>query len=48
MSEVEKAAMLLRRKLSELEISGGVKSNDAVRLTESLYEIERLLGNGKE
>lgn len=43
MTEIEKAAMLLRRALSEKELVGEIKESDAVRLIESIYEAERLL-----
>ncbi len=43
MTEIEKAAMLLRRALSEKELAGEIKESDALRLIESLYEAERLL-----
>lgn len=43
MTEIEKAAILLRRALSEKELSGEIKESDALRLIELLHEAERLL-----
>ena len=43
MTEIEKAAMLLRRALSEKELAGEIKDSDAIRLIESIQEAERLL-----
>ena len=43
MTEIEKAAMLLRRALSEKELAGEIKESEALRLIEALFEAERLL-----
>tara|TARA_Y100000034_G_scaffold137019_1_gene218559 strand:- start:4240 stop:4377 length:138 start_codon:yes stop_codon:yes gene_type:complete len=43
MTEIEKAAMFLRRALSEKELAGEIKESDAIRLIESIQEAERLL-----
>ena len=43
MNELELSAMLLRRAISELELSGKLGSNKALELIEKLYEIEELV-----
>lgn len=43
MTEIEKAALLLRRALSDKELAGEINNADALRLIESLYEAERIL-----
>lgn len=43
MSEVENAAIILRRKLSDRELAGKMTTGDAVRLSDALHEIESIL-----
>ncbi len=45
MNDIENAAMLLRRKISDAEISGQIKSAEAVAYIEMLYKIEKILVN---
>lgn len=43
MSEVEKAAIFLRRQLSDKELAGEMTESNALRLIEALQEIETIL-----
>lgn len=43
MTDIENAAIFLRRQISEKERAGKMTVSDAVRLTEALQEIESIL-----